>query len=306
MVTPRVKREAVAYLKTAHEVSERRACAALGVVRGLVRYRSSRPPDTYTRERMRAIAAERRRFGCRRLDIMLRREGIVHNHKKTHRIYKEEKLQVKRRKGRKKAIGPRQPLPVPDSINQVWSLDFLSDSFANGGRFRVLAVIDQCPREYLLTAADTSMPGLRVVRELDMLVQMRGKPKAIISDNGPELISSAVLIWTEAQGIDWHYIQPGKPQQNGYTESLNGKIRDEFLNEHWFYNIEEVRTKLEAWRQDYNNVRPHSSLGYLTPKEYAAKIAAKNLLGACPQQSIDGKKEPVYKPGMTLLSAGLK
>ena len=296
----------MAYLQTTHKVSERRACSALGVVRGLVRYRRARPPDTALRERLRALAAERRRFGYRRLAIFLRREGFVCNLKKIRRIYREEKLMVKRRKGRKRAIGTRQPLPKPDSINQVWSLDFMSDALTDGRRFRVLGVLDQCSRECLVIAADTSLPGLRVVRELDILVQMRGKPKVIVSDNGPELTSMAVLIWAAQNDIAWHYITPGKPQQNGYTESLNDKIRDECLNEHWFSNINEARQIIEDWRQDYNQVRPHSSLSYLTPTEYARTLAAKNLQGACPLQSIDGIQHPVYNPGVTLLADGLK
>jgi putative transposase len=286
VVTPPAKRDAVAYLKTTHKVSERRACAVLGVVRALVRHRSLRPPDTHIRERMRAIAAQRPRFGCARIDIFLRREGIVHNIKKIHRIYKEEKLQVRRRKGRKKATGTRQPLPVPDSLNQVWSLDFMSDSLSDGRRFRVFGVMDQCSREYLRIAADTSLPGQRVVRELDALVRERGKPKVVVSDNGTELTSKAVLIWAAQNDIDWHYIQPGKPQQNGFTESLNGRMRDEFLNQHWFSSLKEAQIMLEEWRQDYNRIRPHSSLGWLTPQEYAEKISAKVLQGACPLQSV--------------------
>jgi len=303
MVTPRAKREAVAYLKTAHEVSERRACQTLGANRALVRYRFTRPPDTALRERLKSLAVERRRFGYRRLAVFLRREGFADNIKKIHRIYKEEKLMVKRRKGRKRAVGTRQPLPKPDSVNQVWSLDFMSDAFTDGRRFRVLAVMDQCSRECLMAVADTSMPGLRVVRELDRLIALHGRPKIIVSDNGPELTSRAVLIWAHEQGIDWHYIQPGKPQQNGYTESLNGKIRDEFLNEHWFSSPQEVRTLLEAWRQDYNAVRPHSALGYLTPHEFAIKKFA----GASPGIiKIDGRQSSVYNPSMALLPDGLK
>lgn len=194
---------------------------------------------------------------------------------------------VKRRKGRKKATGTRAPLPKADSINQIWSLDFMSDAFTDGRRFRVLGVLDQCSRECLVIAADTSMPGLRVVRELDALVQKRGKPKVIVSDNGPELTSMAVLIWASEQGIAWHYIQPGKPQQNGYTESLNDKIRDECLNEHWFGNLAEARMLIENWRQDYNHVRPHSSLNYLTPMEFAAaKNGAKRSGGIPPDLSL--------------------
>jgi len=271
-----------------------------------VRYSFTRPPDTALRERMKALAAERRKFGYRRLAIFLRRDGFACNIKKVRRIYREENLMVRRRKGRKKAIGTRTPLPKPDSVNQVWSLDFMSDALVDGKRIRVLAIMDQCSRECLTAAADTSMPGARVVRELNMLVAMRGKPHVIVSDNGPELTSRAVLIWATSMGIDWHYIQPGRPQQNGYTESLNGKIRAEFLDEHWFGSIHEARVLLEAWRQDYNAVRPHSSLGYLTPQEYVAKLAAKKLQGACPLHLVDGRQSSVYNPGTTLPSDGLK
>lgn len=294
MVTPQAKREAVAYLQTAHEVSERRACKALGSLRALIRYRSTRPPDTALRERLKALAGERRRFGYRRLAIFLRREGFTDNIKKIHRIYREEKLMVRRRKGRKKATGTRQPLPRPDSVHQVWSLDFMSDAFTDGRRFRVLAVMDQCSRECLTIMADTSMPGLRVVRELDRLIALHGKPKVIVSDNGPELTCRAVLIWASENNIDWHYIQPGKPQQNGYTESLNDKIRDECLNEHWFGSLTEARAIVEDWRQDYNHVRPHSALNYLTPMEF---VAAKKSAGVNPGTiKIDGRQSPVYKP----------
>jgi len=302
VVTPQAQREAVAYLREAHKVSERRACTVLGVVRALVRYRSCRPPDTALRERLKELAAARRRFGYRRLAVFLRRDGFADNIKKIHRVYKEEKLQVRCRKGRKKATGTRAPLPKAERINQVWSLDFISDAFTDGRRFRVLGVMDQCARECLTLEADTSMPGLRVVRELDILVEQRGAPEVIISDNGPELTSRAVLIWAAAKGIAWHYIQPGKPQQNGYTESLNDKIRDECLNEHWFRNLAEAKAILAEWKHDYNHVRPHSSLGYLTPMEFKAN----NDAGACPGIIIDGQMLPVYNPSMTLLSAGLK
>jgi len=188
---------------------------------------------------------------------------------------------VKRRKGRRKATGTRQPLPRPDSINQVWSLDFLSDALADGRRFRVLGIMDQCSRECLTIAADTSMPALRVVRELEALVRRRGKPNVILSDNGTELTSRAVMQWAAEQNIDWHYITPGRPQQNGFTESLNGKLRDECLNEHWFSTLHEARSILEAWRRDYNTVRPHSALNYLTPAEFiAAQGAGEVRLGA--------------------------
>jgi len=281
VVTPPAKRDAVAYLRKTHGVSERRACRALGIARALVRYRFTRSLDTALRERLRTFAGQRRRFGYRRLAILLTREGFMCNIKKIRRIYREEQLMVKRRKGRRKATGTRQPLPRPDSINQVWSLDFLSDALADGRRFRVLGIMDQCSRECLTIAADTSMPALRVVRELEALVRRRGKPNVILSDNGTELTSRAVMQWAAEQNIDWHYITPGRPQQNGFTESLNGKLRDECLNEHWFSTLHEAHTSLEAWRRDYNTVRPHSALNYLTPAEFiAAQGAGEVRLGA--------------------------
>jgi putative transposase len=188
---------------------------------------------------------------------------------------------VKRRKGRKKATGTRQPLPKPDGINQIWSLDFMSDALADGRRFRILGVMDQCSREALTITADTSLPGLRVVRELDALVRRRGKPNVIVSDNGTELTSRAILIWAAEQNIDWHYITPGRPSENGYTESLNGKLRDECLNEHWFSDLGEAQTILKHWQHDYNTVRPHSALNYLTPAEFiTAQGAGEVRLGA--------------------------
>jgi len=203
---------------------------------------------------------------------MLRRKGYSCNIKKVYRLYREEGLMVRRRKGRKRALGTRQPLPRPDRINQVWSLDFMSDALSDGRRFRVLGVMDQCSRECLLLAADTSIGGARVARELEALIRTRGKPVCIVSDNGTELTSRAVLQWAQDHVIDWHYITPGKPSENGFTESLNGKVRDEFLNEHWFGSMTEVRHLMEAWRQDYNNVRPHSSLNYRTPAQASAGL----------------------------------
>jgi len=292
VVTPQGRREAVAYVRSAHDVSERRACRALGVERALVRYRFMRPPDTALRERLKELAAERRRFGYRRLAIFLRRDGFACNLKKIHRIYKEEKLMVKRRRGRKKATGTRAPLPRPDGMNQVWSLDFISDALGDGRRFRLLAIMDQCSRECLALIADTSLPGRRVVRELDTLIARRGRPKVIVSDNGTELTGRAVLQWASQCRIEWHYIAPGKPQQNGFTESLNDKIRNECLNEHWFDSLGEARQIVEDWRHDYNAVRPHSSLGYLTPKEFAAHLhkqsAAKTSGGMPPEHMLTG------------------
>lgn len=271
MVTPAVKRQAVALVEEVFQVSQRRACRVLNVERRWIDYRS-RKDDSVLRERLRALAGERRRFGYKRLAIMLRREGQCHNLKKVYRVYKEEGLAVKRRKSRKRAIGTRLPLPRPDKINQVWSLDFISDALADGRRFRVLGVMDQCSRECLALVIDTSIGGARVARELGLLVALRGKPHCIVSDNGTELTSRVILQWADEHKIGWHYITPGKPKENGFTESLNGRIRDECLNEHVFVSLAHARQLIKAWRQDYNNVRPHSSLGYKTPAAYRVSL----------------------------------
>lgn len=219
---------------------------------------------------MRAIAAERRRFGYRRIGLMLEREGIRMNHKKLRRLYAQERLQVRRRRGRKRARGTRAPMPLPSGPNTRWSLDFVSDVFGIGRRFRILAVIDDFTRECLALVADTSLSGLRVARELDDLIQRHGRPQAIVSDNGTELTSRAILKWQNETGVAWHYIQPGKPQQNGFIEAFNGRLRDELLNEEVFDTLEAARRALKRWRHDYNHVRPHSALGGLTPAQVRA------------------------------------
>jgi putative transposase len=269
MVTPAARREAVAHLRVAYEVSERRACSTLDADRSSIRYCSRRPDDALVRARLRELAAVRRRFGYRRLHVLLRREGIVMNHKKLRRLYREERLQVRRRGGRKRALGTRAPLALPQGPNQRWSLDFLSDALADGRRFRILTIVDDFTRECLALVADTSLPGLRVVRELDILIALRGRPALCVSDNGTELTGIAILRWTQQTLVEWHYIAPGKPQQNAFIESFNGRLRDELLNETVFTSLAHAREALAVWKQDYNMVRPHSALGNLPPAVYA-------------------------------------
>jgi putative transposase len=269
MVTPAVERDAVAHLVASHEVSQRRACQVVGCCRMTVRYASVKPDDTVLRDRMKAIAHERRRFGYRRIHTMLKREGTRVNHKKLFRLYREEKLSVRKRGGRKRAIGSRSPALVPLLPNMRWSLDFVSDQLTDGRRFRVLTVVDDCTRECLALVADTSLSGLRVARELSQLIMQRGKPKMIVSDNGTELTSNAILNWSDEARVEWHYIAPGKPMQNGFIESFNGRLRDEKLNETLFTTLHQVRVELSQWRNDYNHHRPHSRLGWLTPSEFA-------------------------------------
>src|SRR5215470_5182475 len=269
MVTPAVRREAVTQLRVGFEVSERRACTALGVDRSSVRYRSCRPDDGIARVRLRELAAVRRRFGYRRLHILMTREGLVMNHKKLRRLYREERLQVRPRSGRKRALGTRAPMAVPQGPNQRWSLDFLSDTLADGRRFRILAVVDDFTRECLALVADTSLPGLRVVRELETIIARRGRPLMCVSDNGTELTGLTVLRWSQERRIEWHYIAPGKPTQNAFIESFNARLRDELLNETLFTSLAQARAVLNAWKDDYNHARPHSALDNLTPNEFA-------------------------------------
>jgi putative transposase len=251
-----------------HGLSQRRACRLVGIDHSTLRYQPRRADDSALRQRLRELAAERRRFGYRRLGWLLAREGQVMNQKKLYRLYREEKLMVRRRGGRKRARGTRAPMMLPLALNQRWSLDFVSDTLSDGRRFRILCVVDDFSRECLATVVDTSLGGVRVVRELDQLTLERGTPKVIVSDNGTELTSGAVLRWA-IDRVAWHYIQPGKPVQNAFIESFNSKLRDECLNEHVFLSLGEAREIITAWRHDYNHVRPHSSLGARTPREFA-------------------------------------
>jgi putative transposase len=278
MVGPAAKREAAAHLKDEHQMSERRACKLIAADRRMVRYRSTRPPETALRARLRELANERRRFGYRRLFIMLRREGEASGINRIYRLYREEGLGVRRRKGRKRAIGVRAPLLVEARPNARWSLDFVHDQMANGRRFRVLNITDDVTHECLGAIPDTSISGRRVARELTAIVERRGKPGMIVSDNGTELTSNAIFAWCRDHKIDWHYITPGKPMQNGYVESFNGKMRDELLNETLFFSIDQARSIIAAWMEDYNTTRPHSALAYQTPAAYAKKFAATGCL----------------------------
>ncbi len=295
-MTPAARREAVAHLRSAFEVSERRACAALGVDRSSHRYRSSRPDEAAVRARLRELAAVRRRFGYRRLLVLMRREGLTMNHKKFRRLYRDERLQVRRRGGRKRALGTRAPLTIPQGPNQRWSLDFLSDAFVDGRRFRILVVVDDFTRECLALVADTSLPGLRVVRELEAIVAWRGRPVTCVSDNGTELTGMAILRWCQEIRIDWHYIAPGKPTQNAFIESFNGRLRDELLNETLFTSLAQARAVLAAWKDDYNTFRPHSALGNLTPSEFADRIAPRPQRGGALRYTGGSAPRPVAPP----------
>ena len=271
-------------LRQAFQMSERRACRVIGTDRASVRYRAVRPEDGVLRERLKALAQQRRRFGYRRLYVLLRREGQLVNKKRVQRLYREERLTVRRRGGRKRALGTRRPLEVPVTPNQRWSLDFIHDQLTDGRRFRILAVVDDCTRQCLALIADTSISGRRVARELDDIIRQWGRPNIIVSDNGTELTSNAILSWADVTGVGWHYIAPGKPQQNGFIESFNGRLRDELLNETLFRSLPHARAILEAWRRDYNETRPHSKLGWMTPAAYASSIGGDPGRGAALRQ----------------------
>lgn len=204
--------------------------------------------------------------------MLLRREGEPSGINRIYRLYSEEGLTVRKRKARRKALGTRAPILVEARANARWSLDFVHDQFACGRRFRVLNVVDDVTRECLAAIPDTSISGRRVARELTALIERRGKPGMIVSDNGTELTSNAILKWCAETKIEWHYIAPGKPMQNGFVESFNGRMRDEFLNETLFRNLAHARDLITAWVTDYNTARPHSALGYQTPAGFALHL----------------------------------
>ncbi|WP_112994671.1 IS3 family transposase [Rhizobiales bacterium] len=309
MVGPAAKREAVTHLKAVMGLSERRACQIISADRKTIRYRSRRPPEVDLRAKLRDLANQRRRFGYRRLFILLRRDGERSGVNRIYRLYREEGLSVRKRKARRRAVGMRAPILVEAKANARWSLDFVHDQFACGRRFRVLNVVDDVTRECLAAIPDTSISGRRVARELTTLIERRGKPGMIVSDNGTELTSNAILAWSKDHKIEWHHIAPGKPMQNGYVESFNGRMRDELLNESLFFGLDHARSAIADWAADYNHFRPHSSLGYQTPAGYAGIIAATGSNAAQDESFAFPPVAPaapfgVFKPAETLIAAG--
>lgn len=272
-----MKRACADILMNAHKMSQRRAFKLVCLNRSLGRYITKKPQDEEVSEKIKAVALDRPRFGYRRIHVILRKNGLRINHKKLFKLYQEMGLKVRKRGARKRAPGSRYSRMKPVSINEVWSLDFMSDRLENGRKIRILNIIDEFTRESLRMVVDTSLSGVRVVRELNELIAIRGKPNQVISDNGTEFTSLAILKWAEGEAIKWHYIQPGKPMQNGAVESFNGKVRDEFLNQHIFTSLKEAKELAERWANDYNNYRPHSSLNDLSPNEFK-KAYEKGLL----------------------------
>ncbi len=272
MVRPAGKRAVVSHLVQAHGLSERRACRLAELNLSTWQYRTRREEQPGLCERIKELAAERRRFGYRRLHALLRREGWRVNHKAVHRIYVEEGLQVRKRKRKRVSRAERCPMLIPEAPNQRWSMDFQHDLLATGQRFRSLNIVDDFSRECPAIEVDTSLPGVRVVRVLDRLAETRGLPLEIVLDNGPEMISKTLDEWAWRNGVRLNFIEPGKPTQNAFIESFNGRFRYECLNENWFLDLEDAREIIEAWRIDYNTKRPHSALGYATPEEFASSL----------------------------------
>jgi len=272
MVKPAARRRAVGFLQSEMGLSERRACRALGFRRSSHRYAPKRDDRASLRQDLRRLAAARPRYGYRRLHVLLGREGIQANHKLVHRLYREEGLALRRKQRRKRVAQERVPRPKVEAPNESWSMDFVSDMLVDGRRLRVLAVVDNCTREALVLEVDFSMSGEYVARRLDRVIGERGPPARIVCDNGPEFASRALDLWAYERGVKLAFIRPGKPVENAFVESFNGSFRDECLNQNLFLDIVDARQKVEAWREDYNSFRPHSSLADQTPREYAQQF----------------------------------
>jgi putative transposase len=256
-----------------------RACGLVGISRSLFQYESRRQVDDEALTgRMMAIAAQKRRYGYRRIHVLLRREGWLANHKRIWRLYSKAGLSVRRRRRKRIAAVERKPLPVPTGPNQSWSMDFVSDWLAYGRRFCCLNVVDDYTRECLAIEVDTSLPGQRVKQVLERLREMRGLPGSITVDHGPEFAGKVLDAWAYEVGVTLSFIRPGRPVENAYIESFNGRFRDECLNEHWFVSMRHARRLIEDWRIEYNTERPHSSLGYLAPVQFAQAHEARELL----------------------------
>ncbi|MDA1215801.1 MAG: IS3 family transposase [Chloroflexi bacterium] len=274
LLKPKARRMAASYAIEGLGLSERRACLLAGVTPSVYRYEPKQGSDDDLRQRMRDLAGQRKRFGSPRLHIMLKREGLVVNHKRTERIYREEGLALRRKRRRKGAAGARVTIPAAERPNQKWSMDFVTDSTVTGRHFRALTIVDDYSRECPAIEVDTSLGGVRVVGVLDRLAEIRGLHEVITVDNGPEFAGKALDEWASRRGIKLNFIRPGRSVENAFAESFNGRLRDECLNTNWFMSVTHAQEIIESWRQDYNEVRPHGSLKGKSPKEYAEAAAA--------------------------------
>jgi len=272
VVTPAAKRKAARVMVTEFRRSEAQSCRLVGLGRSSYRYQARREVDKELRERIRDLAQSRPRFGYRRLGIFLRREGHRINHKRLFRLYRAEGLALPRKRAKRRLWQRPQPLSPATAPRQRWSIDFVADRFDGNRRLRAFTVVDDFSRECPTIHVDTSIGGVRLVRLLEELRANGGLPGTIVCDNGPEFTSRAFLTWAEDRGIAIRFIQPGKPTQNAFIESFNGRFREECLEAHWFTSLRHAREVIEAWRLDYNEVRPHSAIGDRTPAEFAAQF----------------------------------
>ena len=272
MVTPKQRRAAVTHVRASaaipESISERRACRYLGIHRALCRYRARRDPDTALRAKLQELAAAHPRWGIPRLTWLLRREGLVINHKRVERLFREEGLAVRRRRGRKRVAEPRVPLPEPRAPSERWSMDFMRDTLADGRVCRLVTLVDDFTRECPVIEIDTSLPAERVVQVLERLAGSRPVPRTIVVDNGAEFTGRVLDAWAHERGVALQFIRPGKPVENAYIESFNGRLRDECLELHWFLSLPDARRTIEQWRVGYNSARPHNGLAGRAPDEF--------------------------------------
>ncbi len=297
MVKPATRRKALGDMIQSYGISQRRGCGLIALHRSTADYQASKQTDGPLRAAIVEAARERKRWGAPRIVVHLRRKGWRDNHKRIERIYREEGLQVRKRKRKRMKRQRREPLTEPTGPNQVWAMDFVHDAVQGGRKLKMLTLIDCHTRECLRIEVDSSIGGARVARVLDEVCGERSYPCYITTDNGPEFISNALDAWAYTHGVKLDHIEPGKPNQNGYIESFNGRLRDECLNEHWFISLSDARYLIEQWRIDYNEERPHSSLKNMTPLEFAREAAAP-ALGSAPTSMVahsrgaGGRKKP--------------
>ena len=272
MVRPAQRRGIVVYLQSAYQMSQRKACRLARLSRKAAAYQQVPRNNSALKGRLKELGECYPRYGYLMLDALLKTEGLVINRKRTYRLYTELGMQV-RTKRRKKLVRPRIPMVVPTQVNQRWSLDFVHDQLADGRRISVLNIVDDFSRKCVGQLVDTSISGIRLARYLDELATTRSLPTSIVLDNGPELTSKAMFFWAQKTKVKLCFIQPGKPTQNAFVESFNGRFRDGCLNQHWFKSLSDAKQIINDWRNHYNNVRPHSSLGYQAPAVFEAKAA---------------------------------
>jgi putative transposase len=276
MVTAPARRELVRWMQ-ARGLSERRCLAIAGMSASALRYRPRPDRNVALRARIVALAQRFRRYGVGMIHLKLRQAGEQVNYKRVERLYRLEQLHIRRRRRKKIPVSERQPLVRPGRANEVWSMDFMFDREASGRSIKCLVIVDDATHESVAIVADHAIGGDHLTRILDGICAQRGTPAVIRTDNGPEFTGKAMLNWAHRRGIALRLIEPGKPNQNAYVESFNGRLRDECLNEHWFMSLAHARALIEAWRKEYNNERPKRSLGGLTPSQYAKQLATRPL-----------------------------